>query len=476
MFIFAEGFNSIILYMGFISNLFSKKNKNLQTVLNESSIDSKENISIIDKEGFNYSLLSYDNAGWLTYPDGLKCRNVSKMFSESFDDRLFNVVANTKQELGYKDGETFYIKFNKSGKQVFEYVDTFVVGIWELFTNKLLCFIRLDDHVMNQQEIEQYQRYAAKEWNNVIWGDKLERGMGALTDIWHGIQDHSIRQEFVEKVFEKKAVNNQLSVDKYLFTFENGLLSSCDYDDYNVMILDIFDGETIDEYMENANQHWKSEKAMKALINLQAIYSTRISQEILSSDITCKKYAYDEWGLCINYIAMGTFFQQFDMDQETFIESTDGKYEILSNNVSNGIKTTRIRAYNEVFTFTNGHSMPAEAIKKTIEEKDDFGDNTEGYVYVMTNSSIEGQVKIGKTTRDPYERAKELSSATGVPTPFVVVFYKPFKNCHFAEKTIHQYLEKKGYRVNNNREFFNMSIPEAIDVVQSMYAIEQKQA
>ena len=475
MFIFAEGFNSIILYMGFISNLFSKKNKNLQTVLNESSIDSKENISIIDKEGFNYSLLSYDNAGWLTYPDGLKCRNVSKMFSESFDDRLFNVVADTKQELGYKDGETFYIKFNKSGKQVFEYVDTFVVGIWELFTNKLLCFIRLDDHVMNQQEIEQYQRYAAKEWNNLIWGDKLERGMLALTDIWRGIQDHSIRQEFIEKVFDVKAVNNQLSVDKYLFTFENGLLSSCDYDDYNVMILDIFDGETIDEYMENANQHWKSEKAMKALINLQAIYSTRISQEILSSDITCKKYAYDEWGLCINYIAMGTFFQQFDMDQETFIESTDGKYEILSNNVSNGIKTTRIRAYNEVFTFTNGHSMPAEAIEKAIEEKDVFGDSTEGYVYVMTNSSIEGQVKIGKTTRDPYERAKELSSATGVPTPFVVVFYKPFKDCHFAEKTIHHYLEKKGYRVNNNREFFNMSIPEAIDVVQSMYAIEQKQ-
>ena len=460
--------------MGFISNLFSKKNKNLQTVLNESLTDSKENMSIVVEEGSNYSQLSYDNAGWLTYPDGLKCRNLSEVFNESFDDRLFNVIADTKQELGYKDGETFYIQFNKSGKQVFEYVDTFVVGIWELFTNKLLCFIRLDDHVMNQQEIELYQRYAAKEWNNVIWGDKLERGMLALIDIWQGIQDDSIRQEFIEKVFDVKATNNQLSVDKYLFIFDNGLLSSCYYDDYNVMILDIFDGETIDEYMENANKHWKSEKEMKRLINLQAIYSTRISQEILSSDITCKKYAYDEWGLCINYIAMGTFFQQFDMDQETFIESTDGKYEILSNNVSNGIKTTRIRAYNEVFTFTNGHSMPAEAIEKTIEEKDDFGDNTEGYVYVMTNSSIEGQVKIGKTTRDPYERAKELSSATGVPTPFVVVFYKPFKDCHLAEKTIHQYLEKKGYRVNNNREFFNMSIPEAIDVVQAMYAIEQK--
>ena len=361
--------------MGFITNLFSKKNKSS----NESLKDCVETTShkSDDKNVLDYSQLSYDSEGWLIYPDGLKCRNVSEMFSESFDDRLFNVVADTKQELGYKDGEAFYIKFNNSGKQVFEYEDTLVVGIWELFTNKLLCFIRRDDHIMNHQEIEKFKRSAAKEWNNVIWGDRLERGMLGLTDIWQGIQDQSIRQEFVEKVFEIKAKNNQLSVNKYIFTFENGLLSGCDYDDYNVMILDIFDGETIDEYMENANKHWKSEKAMKALINLQAIYSTRISQEILSSDITCKKYAYDEWGLCINYIAMGTFFQQFDMDQETFIESTDGKYEILSNNVSNGIKTTRIKAYNEVFTFTNGHSMPGEAIGKAIEEKDDFGDSKE---------------------------------------------------------------------------------------------------
>ena len=57
--------------MGFISNLFSKKSKNLQTVLNESSTDSKEDKSIIDKDGFDYSQLSYDNTGWLTYPDGL---------------------------------------------------------------------------------------------------------------------------------------------------------------------------------------------------------------------------------------------------------------------------------------------------------------------------------------------------------------------------------------------------------------------
>ena len=222
--------------MGFITNLFSKKNKSS----NESLKDCVETTShkSDDKNVLDYSQLSYDSEGWLIYPDGLKCRNVSEMFSESFDDRLFNVVADTKQELGYKDGEAFYIKFNNSGKQVFEYEDTLVVGIWELFTNKLLCFIRRDDHIMNHQEIEKFKRSAAKEWNNVIWGDRLERGMLGLTDIWQGIQDQSIRQEFVEKVFEIKAKNNQLSVNKYIFTFENGLLSGCDYDDYNVMILE----------------------------------------------------------------------------------------------------------------------------------------------------------------------------------------------------------------------------------------------
>ena len=460
--------------MGIFSNLFSKKNSNLQTVSNESK-NSEEIVSTNNRDTFDYSQLTYDNEGWLTYPDGLKCRNVSQTFIDSFDDRLYDVIVDTKMKLGYKDGEAFYFQFNKSGKQVFEYDNTIVVGIWELFTNKLLCFIRRDDHVMDQKEIEKYKRLAKKDWDYVIWGDKIERGMVVLTDIWNGIQDHSISQEFAEKVFEAKADNNTLVTDKFLFKFEDGLLSSCDYDGYNVMIFDIFTGDDIEDYWENSNKRYKSDETMKALINLQAIYSTRISQEVLSSDICLKKFAYDELGLCINYIAMGTFYHQFDMDQDTFIKSTDGQYEVLSNNVYNGIKTTKIRAYGEVFTFTNDHSMPEEAIGKAIEENESFGDGTEGYVYVMTNSSIDGQVKIGKTTRDPYERAKELSSATGVPTPFVVVFYKPFKDCHYAEKVIHQYLEKKGYRVNNNREFFNMSIPEAIDVVQSMYAIEQKQ-
>lgn len=97
-----------------------------------------------------------------------------------------------------------------------------------------------------------------------------------------------------------------------------------------------------------------------------------------------------------------------------------------------------------------------------------FMEQTYGYIYVMMNASYNGLVKIGKTTKDPQERAKELSSATGVATPFIVVFKKEFKNCHVAEKFIHSILEEQGYRVNASREFFSIDITEAINLIMSI--------
>jgi hypothetical protein len=47
---------------------------------------------------------------------------------------------------------------------------------------------------------------------------------------------------------------------------------------------------------------------------------------------------------------------------------------------------------------------------------------TPGFVYVLINPSLPSYVKIGKTTKDPSIRAAELSSATGVPTPFYVAY------------------------------------------------------
>lgn len=81
-----------------------------------------------------------------------------------------------------------------------------------------------------------------------------------------------------------------------------------------------------------------------------------------------------------------------------------------------------------------------------------------GHLYVLANSSMPGFAKIGKTTRNPAERAVELSGATGLPTPFIVVYEQLFQDCGAAESFVHTYLAQKGYRVSDNREFFNAPV------------------
>ncbi len=88
-----------------------------------------------------------------------------------------------------------------------------------------------------------------------------------------------------------------------------------------------------------------------------------------------------------------------------------------------------------------------------------------GYVYVLINYSMDNLVKVGKTTRDVEGRAKELSAATGVPVPFIVAFDAHFDDCSQAENYIHKKLEQKGYRLSNNREFFQAPLKEVIGVI-----------
>lgn len=88
-----------------------------------------------------------------------------------------------------------------------------------------------------------------------------------------------------------------------------------------------------------------------------------------------------------------------------------------------------------------------------------------GYIYVLINPSMDGLVKIGKTTRDPTGRGKELSGATGVPSPFRLAYEALISDCSAAEEFVHTLLEQKGYRVSSNREFFNCSLNEAIKAV-----------
>jgi hypothetical protein len=88
-----------------------------------------------------------------------------------------------------------------------------------------------------------------------------------------------------------------------------------------------------------------------------------------------------------------------------------------------------------------------------------------GVVYALINPSLEGMVKVGRTSRDAEARAKEVSGATGVPTPFIVAYQASFDNAEWAERYVHTVLERKGYRVTANREFFKVPLTKVVEAI-----------
>jgi len=86
------------------------------------------------------------------------------------------------------------------------------------------------------------------------------------------------------------------------------------------------------------------------------------------------------------------------------------------------------------------------------------------YVYVLVNKSVPNMVKIGMTTNTPDERARQISAATGVATPWIPVYsYKCYRS-DLLEEEVHEHF--KDHRVNRNREMF------AIDSHTAQIAIE----
>ncbi|OZG70697.1 hypothetical protein BTA51_24190 [Hahella sp. CCB-MM4] len=97
-----------------------------------------------------------------------------------------------------------------------------------------------------------------------------------------------------------------------------------------------------------------------------------------------------------------------------------------------------------------------------------------GFLYILANSTFsEGVYKIGKTTRRPEIRAWELyEKSSGIPEPFDIVHQRLVKDCHEAERLIHERL--KEYRINEYREFFKLSLVEAkAKVNQVVYFINE---
>jgi hypothetical protein len=90
------------------------------------------------------------------------------------------------------------------------------------------------------------------------------------------------------------------------------------------------------------------------------------------------------------------------------------------------------------------------------------------WVYVLVNKSIPGICKIGMTTKTVPERVKEINSATGVITPWFPVYKHKCVNAREVERDTHVKLEQLGYRVNPNREGFEVSSHLAIEVIKEI--------
>jgi hypothetical protein len=94
-----------------------------------------------------------------------------------------------------------------------------------------------------------------------------------------------------------------------------------------------------------------------------------------------------------------------------------------------------------------------------------------GVVYVLVNTSMPGLVKIGFTMDTAEARARELSSHTGVPTPFKVAWAtERIPNPQAVEREVHDRLVSK--RANSGREFFRITSTKAISIIEELVGDE----
>ena len=74
-------------------------------------------------------------------------------------------------------------------------------------------------------------------------------------------------------------------------------------------------------------------------------------------------------------------------------------------------------------------------------------------VYVLTNESMPGYIKIGRTDTSVQQRMSELDR-TSVPLPFQCYYAARVPNNVLVEKTLHAAFAD--FRVRQSREFFRM--------------------
>ena len=104
----------------------------------------------------------------------------------------------------------------------------------------------------------------------------------------------------------------------------------------------------------------------------------------------------------------------------------------------------------------------------TSRRKDTYANRgkADQWVYILSNPALPNMLKIGYTKNDPETRAKQISAATGVALPYKVEWAFQCFNGEQLEQEVHRELES--YRVNQNREFFDIPLVEAQEAIEAL--------
>lgn len=85
-----------------------------------------------------------------------------------------------------------------------------------------------------------------------------------------------------------------------------------------------------------------------------------------------------------------------------------------------------------------------------------------GYIYILSNPSMVGMLKIGVTTGNPKDRAASMGMNTGIPLPFNIEWSKKVRSIYEVESEMHERLSAS--RVSKVREFFSATLDEVLEV------------
>ena len=105
------------------------------------------------------------------------------------------------------------------------------------------------------------------------------------------------------------------------------------------------------------------------------------------------------------------------------------------------------------------HLRDVEHLKEYLNQK-------QGWIYIACSKNND-LLKIGRTSKNPHQRAKTLSSS-GVLHAYEIFFSLHMYNQFIVEKKVHQKLKK--FRIS--KEFFSLKKEVAIEVIRQEYEYE----